>query len=398
MTALAGTLVSSLHRLKDSDNNMESAFFVFGDLSVKLEGKFALQFNLYEIRDTECFYIHSVLSQEFSVHGAKHFPGLSESTPLTRSFSEQGVRLRVRKEPRTLLRKRGPASDNYVPRSYNRQRLHLETSEDQFGETEDSPESSRHSQAAEHQGSMQSPLEGPQGRQMEIARAYSNPSYSEDTSLRHSMTGAGPEQSQQSAFAHQSQQLTYGQQRPLSLVTPLESPNPDSRSKNSDYTHSSYGSYTQHSPQQMYGYQYAQSHSAVTRDDYFDTRVNTQQEVASPSYQQTAPTNFLAQPQAQYNQMPGYDVQLSPSPSMHGMPGLYGSIAISDPSRHSGVGEAEMAPPPYSRTSSTPGYASMMGDMGDRRNFIVPGTGYGTIQNIFTSGMRVTYREATARR
>lgn len=48
-TALAGTLVSSLHRLKDVDNN-DGGFFVFGDLSVKIEGDFRLKFSLFEIR------------------------------------------------------------------------------------------------------------------------------------------------------------------------------------------------------------------------------------------------------------------------------------------------------------------------------------------------------------
>ena len=48
-TALAGTLVSSLHRLKDVDNN-DGGFFVFGDLSVKIEGDFRLKFSLFEMR------------------------------------------------------------------------------------------------------------------------------------------------------------------------------------------------------------------------------------------------------------------------------------------------------------------------------------------------------------
>ncbi|KAH0544568.1 hypothetical protein FGG08_001340 [Glutinoglossum americanum] len=47
-TALAGTLVSSLHRLKDIDNS-DGGFFVFGDLSVKLEGEFRLRFSLFEM-------------------------------------------------------------------------------------------------------------------------------------------------------------------------------------------------------------------------------------------------------------------------------------------------------------------------------------------------------------
>ncbi|KAF3916702.1 hypothetical protein ABW20_dc0106151 [Dactylellina cionopaga] len=103
--ALAGTLVSSLHRLKDIDNT-DGGFFVFGDLSVKVEGQFRLRFSLFEISSSEVHYIKSITSNAFTVYPMKNFPGMSESTFLSRSFGDQGVRLRIRKEPRTLVRKR----------------------------------------------------------------------------------------------------------------------------------------------------------------------------------------------------------------------------------------------------------------------------------------------------
>ncbi len=118
-TALAGTLVSSLHRLKDTDNK-DGAFFVWGDLSVKVEGTFRLQFTLFEMinEPAEVLYRASIMSDTFPVYSAKTFPGMAESTFITRAFSDQGVRLRLRKEPRALLRKRGPAHDDYEPRHY----------------------------------------------------------------------------------------------------------------------------------------------------------------------------------------------------------------------------------------------------------------------------------------
>ncbi|CUS15313.1 unnamed protein product [Tuber aestivum] len=105
--ALAGTLVSSLHRLKDIDNS-DGGFFVFGDLSVKIEGEYRLRFSLFEMLKNEVVHIKSITSEPFTVYAAKNFPGMSESTFLSRSFGDQGVRLRIRKEPRTLLKRPPP--------------------------------------------------------------------------------------------------------------------------------------------------------------------------------------------------------------------------------------------------------------------------------------------------
>lgn len=102
--ALAGTLVSSLHRLKDIDNS-DGGFFVFGDLSVKIEGEFRLRFSLFEMLKNEVVHIKSITSEPFTVYAAKNFPGMSESTFLSRSFGDQGVRLRIRKEPRTIVKR-----------------------------------------------------------------------------------------------------------------------------------------------------------------------------------------------------------------------------------------------------------------------------------------------------
>jgi hypothetical protein len=43
-----GSIVSSLYRLKDVDNK-EGGFFVFPDLSVRMEGDYRLKFSLFEI-------------------------------------------------------------------------------------------------------------------------------------------------------------------------------------------------------------------------------------------------------------------------------------------------------------------------------------------------------------
>jgi Velvet factor len=62
---LAGTLVSSLHRVKDTENNgryrraqggfhsdilTDVGYFVFQDLSIRKEGDFRLKFSLFELQ------------------------------------------------------------------------------------------------------------------------------------------------------------------------------------------------------------------------------------------------------------------------------------------------------------------------------------------------------------
>ncbi|RUS22647.1 velvet factor-domain-containing protein, partial [Jimgerdemannia flammicorona] len=89
-------------------------FFIFPDMSVRVEGKYRIKFSLFEITGGEVVQVSSVYSEIFTVYSPKLFPGMSESTFLTRSFSDQGVRIRIRKENRTLhtRRKRSEEADD----------------------------------------------------------------------------------------------------------------------------------------------------------------------------------------------------------------------------------------------------------------------------------------------
>ncbi|KAF9133558.1 hypothetical protein BGW39_009529 [Mortierella sp. 14UC] len=95
--ALAGTVVSSLNRLKDVDNS-DGGFFVFGDISVRIEGRFCLRFTLFELIEGQVVHVMTSVSNPMTVHSSKTFPGMLESTFLSRSFSDQGVRIRIRKD------------------------------------------------------------------------------------------------------------------------------------------------------------------------------------------------------------------------------------------------------------------------------------------------------------
>ncbi|KAI9308022.1 velvet factor-domain-containing protein [Cunninghamella echinulata] len=96
---LHGTTVSSLYRLRDIDNK-DGGFFVFGDLSVKKDGVFKLQFNLFEIVEGDVQTRYTIISNPFTVFLPKRFPGPLEATFLSRTFSDQGVKMRIRKEHR----------------------------------------------------------------------------------------------------------------------------------------------------------------------------------------------------------------------------------------------------------------------------------------------------------
>ncbi|ORY99223.1 velvet factor-domain-containing protein [Syncephalastrum racemosum] len=102
---MAGTVVQSLHRLKD-DYGQEGAFAVFSDINIRVEGWFKLKFTLFDIIGAHVQRLCSVTSALFQVFSPKVFPGMSESTSLTRCFADQGVRIRVRKETRTIKRRR----------------------------------------------------------------------------------------------------------------------------------------------------------------------------------------------------------------------------------------------------------------------------------------------------
>ncbi|KAL4936681.1 velvet factor-domain-containing protein [Aspergillus oleicola] len=130
------------------DRPMAAGYFIFPDLSVRHEGLYRLCFHLYEqtkeSRDeTEgtlsrptpapgklgaphqfLDYRLEVCSDPFTVYSAKKFPGLNESTGLSRTIAEQGCRVRIRREVRMRRRgdKRADGFDCDDDRGYNSRR------------------------------------------------------------------------------------------------------------------------------------------------------------------------------------------------------------------------------------------------------------------------------------
>ncbi|KAH8668146.1 velvet factor-domain-containing protein [Tricladium varicosporioides] len=364
---VAGTTVSSLHRLKDTDNS-DGAFFIWGDLSIKMEGTFRLKFTLFEMRDSEYSFISEIISEPFSVHSPKHFLGMSESTFLTRSFSDQGVRLRLRKEPRTLLRKRGPASDDYQPRTYKTHNRQQSQSEGADRPDPSKHDPSRHNQAESMQASIRTVYEQQQQRPP-VGRGQSVGHQSS-----HSITGSFSDEGPNKRPRTGSEQSSYSQQQPLDSpgYPPRMYSDPQSGYPNP---------YSAQAQQQQYGYTYAQSpsteSSSTNREQYFNPRLNTQSSI-SPTYDpssQRSPQSafFPSQPHTlRYQQsMP----ILAPSPTQRvqstqnafdGL-GLVTRTHIPPTMQASGMG---MAPPQqYGRMNTSPSYSSLASQVSRRDMF-----------------------------
>ncbi|XPS67859.1 velum formation- protein [Ascochyta lentis] len=122
---LTGTPVAGMAYL---DRPTPAGYFIFPDLSVRHEGKYRLSFalleNLSEVKDLDPDdpnVIHDgnrfvtnrceVKSAPFTVFSAKKFPGLSESTALSRMVAEQGCRVRIRRDVRMRRRENKSTKD-----------------------------------------------------------------------------------------------------------------------------------------------------------------------------------------------------------------------------------------------------------------------------------------------
>ncbi|KAL8896956.1 MAG: hypothetical protein Q9207_007465 [Kuettlingeria erythrocarpa] len=139
MPVLTGMPVAGIAYL---DRPEAAGYFIFPDLSVRHEGKYRLNFNLYEEvkepKDEDAksstptaaaqqmanspmppqAHVHfrlEVRSLPFHVYSAKKFPGLAESTQLSKTVADQGCRVRIRRDVRMRRRepKAGKGYDEY---------------------------------------------------------------------------------------------------------------------------------------------------------------------------------------------------------------------------------------------------------------------------------------------
>ncbi|KAL8831589.1 MAG: hypothetical protein Q9170_005230 [Blastenia crenularia] len=110
---LIGSLGVSAFKLTDPENNM-GIWFILQDLSVRTEGVFRLKMNFVNVgspttatspNNGSAPVLASCFSKAFQVYSAKKFPGVIESTSLSKCFATQGIKIPIRKDgPRGNIR------------------------------------------------------------------------------------------------------------------------------------------------------------------------------------------------------------------------------------------------------------------------------------------------------
>lgn len=102
---MMGNIFANAMTLED-DRGRKGFFYIFADLSIRVEGRYRLKFDLLLVDvppGTEPGanqVVAEMPSDIFVVFAAKKFPGMMQSTELTKAFARQGVKISVRGETR----------------------------------------------------------------------------------------------------------------------------------------------------------------------------------------------------------------------------------------------------------------------------------------------------------
>ncbi|CAZ85017.1 unnamed protein product [Tuber melanosporum] len=102
---LIGSLSASAFKLTDPDNKI-GVWFILQDLSVRTEGAFRLKMNFVNVGRVDggglntgsAPVLASAFSDVFHVFSAKKFPGVIESTGLSKCFATQGIKIPIRRD------------------------------------------------------------------------------------------------------------------------------------------------------------------------------------------------------------------------------------------------------------------------------------------------------------
>ncbi|KAJ1961737.1 hypothetical protein GGI12_003078 [Dipsacomyces acuminosporus] len=99
---LLGDYTASSSIVED-ETGERGCFFVFPNLSIRLEGRYRFRFSLIKLPSMSDHeqpmipkFISHVFSDPFDVYSIKTFPGMIESTPLSRALAQQGLKIPIR--------------------------------------------------------------------------------------------------------------------------------------------------------------------------------------------------------------------------------------------------------------------------------------------------------------
>lgn len=362
---LTGTPVAGMAYL---DRPTPAGYFIFPDLSVRHEGKYRLSFALFEnlsevkdldpedpdvIFDGNHFVTHraEVKSAPFTVFSAKKFPGLSESTALSRMVAEQGCRVRIRRDVRMRRRENKGGSKDW----------------DEYDE-EGGYEAGRRTATPEHYGQPpNAPLDADRPRSVSNASAHSlapprRPSmddmaqpYPPANNYQQMAPPQTTGYSQMSSYGSNQYQNQYTSPPSTGMMQPPQAPY--SHQHQSQPVHSSYQNSSAMQMNQQYNYQNYQQQPhyeqpAPARQDsatdYAHPTEYRRHSVTQPPQQYPGPSQLIPpySPMDQYNRpqqmtQPIQPLQPSPhahsvstpmhTPSLHSLPTLKTSIALQPP-------------------------------------------------------------------
>ncbi|KAF2742989.1 hypothetical protein M011DRAFT_481125 [Sporormia fimetaria CBS 119925] len=391
---LTGTPVSGMAYL---DRPAPAGYFIFPDLSVRHEGKYRLNFALFEELKNpkdedpedhptlvghsrtgmEAYLTHrlEVRTAPFIVFSAKKFPGLAESTALSRTVQEQGCRVRIRRDVR-MRRRETKGSNDHEDEAFDAARR-TATPDNTYGHTAlpgpvdsiNRPRSVSNASNASFGAPRRPSMDG-------MAQNYqaNNNNYS---SMAPPTTGY-PQMSQYgSAQASYQGQFT----PPVQATAPMMQPTQNPYSQQSHHVPNSYPAQNHMSMNQSYGYPSGQSYE----QPHYDQPAPVRQEPAM-DYNQSVPDfrrpsvpqgaqqypgpNQMAVPYSapmdQYNRPPPLTQQPPPLPNTtHNAAPPSSAASIHIPATHSLAPLKTLQPPapidrhdPVSPTYQSPPYQS----------------------------------------
>ena len=124
---LIGSVVVNATKMND-DKNEYGIFFVLQDLSVRTEGSFRLKCSFVDVGDEnqpsgvnqeQAPVLATCFSDQFQVYSAKKFPGVIESTALSKAFAAQGIKIPIRKDVKPVPNQDDFDRDNQDPSAGN---------------------------------------------------------------------------------------------------------------------------------------------------------------------------------------------------------------------------------------------------------------------------------------